>query len=637
MNIKKPHYIRKKDFINYLLRPQDQLFWSNNDIQSFIDNHLNSDHYFDENDDEFEDEKEFDSKEYVDEMKINNEKLDENDPKVIEGIIIDQKSRDFIKRKYSEYEFIDFDIMFNKNNNFDDQYHKTIELLESKSQIIIFQPTFLAFNKAIAKPDAFIKHSENNYTIIETKSTTSPKIHHFLDVFYQNSVINETKINNQQILINDFFLCVPKYQLNKKNDINFVLTNKIPFTKSAKSLSEKQKKMIENKNKWSNDVLKMKSDKKLCVDQEQTIKDEIYGNFPKSKKGIIQWLDDNIYKKSFNEIINEIYETNISNSFSLEPSKKYSNPIKNYDFINNLKKYYSSNKKYWMFHFSGKLIQLQLAIQIYEKKLQLKESTKEFINNNAFDLYCDLFSKSKDRYIIFSNKAKSIFNNFTCKKVYFDFESINLAIAPIDNIPPFTQVVNQVSVIFDDNTKKFSEIKSNNILIDPISLDKNSFKKIIDAVYCGNDCKYIVFNRHFEITRLKEMADYINEKKYFEKVKDIISNIFDLAEFFIISKNNDEYIFVKELCGYYSIKKILPLVNKYAKNIFDETKCLEYSSLENVHNGSEAQNASNLRALNKMNDNEWKKIEKDLKIYCENDVRAMAAVEYWLKQEIKKL
>ena len=42
--------------------------------------------------------------------------------------------------------------------------------------------------------------------------------------------------------------------------------------------------------------------------------------------------------------------------------------------------------------------------------------------------------------------------------------------------------------------------------------------------------------KHFEETRIKEMAIFINEKNYYIKSNNIISNLFDLADFLILEK-----------------------------------------------------------------------------------------------------
>lgn len=169
-------------------------------------------------------------------------------------------------------------------------------------------------------------------------------------------------------------------------------------------------------------------------------------------------------------------------------------------------------------------------------------------------------------------------------------------------------------------------------------MTKDDFKYIIDAILPSKDlaeCEqyhYIVFNKSFECTRLNEMADYINEPEYRQKVKIINSNIYDIAELFIISDKNQAVIF-KELKGYYSIKKVLPLVSKYEPDIFTQTKCKDYKKdLKEIHNGVDAQTASTKRFFNLLTDEEWQVVRQHLGEYCDNDVRAMIAIEYFLKR-----
>jgi len=141
-------------------------------------------------------------------------------------------------------------------------------------------------------------------------------------------------------------------------------------------------------------------------------------------------------------------------------------------------------------------------------------------------------------------------------------------------------------------------------VIDPLEINKNSFKKIIDALIpnsCPEEYSYIVYNKSFEQTRLNEMANYINEPEYTEKVKIIVENIYDLADLFNPEKT-DFFICFKELGGFYSIKKVLPLVYKYKPKIFERTKCRDYHSLKEVQNGTQAQNASGKRFFKKIND-----------------------------------
>ena len=200
------------------------------------------------------------------------------------------------------------------------------------------------------------------------------------------------------------------------------------------------------------------------------------------------------------------------------------------------------------------------------------------------------------------------------------------------------QVVNQVSVIFDHGDKNLKLLPS--VIIDPINgINKNDFKKIIDSILPNHEleiCKqysYVVYNKNFECIRLREMAKYINEDEYFKKVSIIVENIYDLADFFNISsaKLNCQII-LKELKGFYSIKKVLPLIEKYDYESFKTVGCKNYKTeLVQITNGKEAQNASTKRFFSLISDSEWKVTAENLGKYCDNDVRAMVAVEYFVK------
>ncbi|GHU46907.1 hypothetical protein FACS1894218_0220 [Bacilli bacterium] len=131
--------------------------------------------------------------------------------------------------------------------------------------------------------------------------------------------------------------------------------------------------------------------------------------------------------------------------------------------------------------------------------------------------------------------TKSEFHKLKPKRVYFDFESLNLATRVIDNTVPFIQTVNQVSVIVDHGNGNLNNTNKQNIVIDPIDVNHESLEQIIDAIYPENDAKnysYVVYNKSFEKSRLTEMAEIINSQEYYDKVKVIKENIYDLADFF---------------------------------------------------------------------------------------------------------
>ena len=95
----------------------------------------------------------------------------------------------------------------------------------------MFQPTFIAKNKAIAKPDALIQNN-GKLIIIETKGTTNPKINHLVDVYYQNQVLSES-LKGENYYIDDYYLCLIKYELSKLRELSFVLTRNCSTSKSG--------------------------------------------------------------------------------------------------------------------------------------------------------------------------------------------------------------------------------------------------------------------------------------------------------------------------------------------------------------------------------------------------------------------
>ena len=103
--------------------------------------------------------------------------------------------------------------------------------------------------------------------------------------------------------------------------------------------------------------------------------------------------------------------------------------------------------------------------------------------------------------------------------------------------------------------------------------------------------------------------------------------------------NQSTPILSKKLRGYYTIKKV---INELVpKRILREVNCKRYNDpqLSQIHKGDVAKNATMLRYLSlfsnevSMTNKDWNETSSALKIYCENDVRAMIAVEKYIKEE----
>lgn len=668
----KPNYVRKYDYLRSFYRPKNHWYISNSVIEKFIKDAIKESlkkkadselinwlYQGDEYDDfDFSDENEFDS--YSTYYEILSEcivDMDENDPKIIEGKLIDCESKKTIEQYFNRDKSYQVFNLFDLGKDNDSRFKKTIDLIKdtNNKRLILFQPTFIAKN-AISQPDALIIN-ENEIILVETKGTSSTKLLHLFDLFFQKNVINESLFSNGILRsITDYRLCIVKYELLKRNKISFVLIDKCNPNKSAVTLKEQD--LAKNGYDVGNISLETKVVYKAALKELRSSKfDTIDVRIKSIFAGECQKLEREIYEKYFGNLnyfwqqINELHDY-VPDAFippSLEPAYIFKkNCIKDVDYWLLLRDYYYLNDiEYFPLCFSGNLIPYDIACSEYlkNKGFRIKKITNEILSNiesnrKRFDIYkSSIYKPNKNE--VYNEKyecscepdliKKQWWSKLKNKKVYFDFESLNLAVRVIDDYPPYMQVVNQVSIIFDHGDKKLIDKPS--LIIDPkYPFGKNEFKKIIDSILPSKDldeCKkysYVVYNKTFEKTRLKEMAEYIGEDEYKEKVSLIVNNIFDLADLFIISPDKPSIIF-KKLYGYYSIKKILPLIQKYDISIFNQVGCKDYTTLD-IHNGSDAQLWATKRFFGKVSDNEWSKIHNQLATYCNNDVRAMIAVEY---------
>lgn len=223
--------------------------------------------------------------------------------------------------------------------------------------------------------------------------------------------------------------------------------------------------------------------------------------------------------------------------------------------------------------------------------------------------------------------------------IWYDFEGFSMPFNILPYSQIYQQIVFQVSVI---QTNKEKEIYKENLVIDPQIISCESFMNIIDTIYNKEAKHYVVYNKAYENTRLKEMLAIISENygissreyySYEKKVDTIINNTIDLLEVFRSnSKTKMPIALIPELKGFSSIKKI-------EKYIFDnqidlKEKIKPYPELD-IQNGLMAMEAAINRFLGEYGDIKWNDTKNKLREYCENDVRAMIMV-YYLIKEISK-
>ena len=126
-----------------------------------------------------------------------------------------------------------------------------------------------------------------------------------------------------------------------------------------------------------------------------------------------------------------------------------------------------------------------------------------------------------------------------------------------------------------------------------------------------------MYNKNFESTRLREMADVFLDLA--DKLLAIKNNIVDLLVPF-----QKGWYYKREMGGSFSIKVVLPA-------IFPSDSDLDYHKLEDVHNGTEAMDL--WPKLQYMDAEERERLEKNLLKYCELDTYAM--VKIW--EELKSV
>ena len=458
-----------------------------------------------------------------------------------------------------------------KGKTIEEKMQSTKELL--KLDKILIGPIF-EYQNCVSSPFAFYN---KNKIIINIKYSTKTKRRDFLKAFYDYSIIC------QSTNVDDYHLYLPRVKDYKKNEIDLFPTNKLHFQKSGdvpgalnKNWEEKNIKVIE------------------------TLKGNLANNKTKTKQ--------NIFFPNFQSVIKRI-----------EDAKKVTKPnFEELSYDNTNSKWnelleYLNNDFAWA---NGKII---------SKKSIIEEN--EPIDSTAWNA----ITKHKNAYIPDEQKEKveKIINEIKNVKevVWYDFEGFSLPYAPLDNVLPFHQIVFQVSKIITFQNK---EIHKENIVIDPQKITLDDLYMIIESVYSGQKDKYVVYNKTYENTRLKEMVKLLDEsnhpetKKAEEMVDFIVENTIDLYELFVLnSKNKKPLVVLHDQKGRTSIKNVEKHISQ--NNILLPRLIIPYANLE-VSNGLMAMEIAIKRSLNLIGQQEWTKKEEKLKKYCENDVKAMIMV-----------
>ncbi len=198
--------------------------------------------------------------------------------------------------------------------------------------------------------------------------------------------------------------------------------------------------------------------------------------------------------------------------------------------------------------------------------------------------------------------------------IFMDFESSMPAIPQFKNSRPYQQICYQYCVIIQDSIGK-NEYTRKEFIAEPGYDPRASFVKSLleDTVTPG---KIIVYNKAFEVTRLRELANQFPLFK--DEIEERISRIVDLMEPF-----EKKYYYHPSFKGSFSIKVVAPALSPE----------ISYKNL-NIQNGSIAMQV--LEGMHLLSFEEQIIAKRDLLEYCFTDVLSMVHILKNLNNLIKK-
>ena len=484
---------------------------------------------------------------------------------------------------------------------------KTKEAMLDNNVDVILYPVF-EYNGAVSKPTLYNKIESK---ISNLNLNTSTKRVDYIRAFFDFEII----IKNNYKVLDISILTIEIKDFSEGDEITFDETR---YANTTASKPQSKSKTIPALKESA-----LGSEEKMVDTIFQKIKARSILNLSKnSKKKPLTLYRIDFYINRIKEAQTALRKDVSEQDNTMWGSNKFFNEIAQEDFPH-------------MMPLSGTLMN---KVKILESKGD-PQFLEDFYKSN---ITTNCMKKNIDK--IDYDFLEKIMNQLEGKNVvWYDFEGFSLPFPIMAFTLPYQQLIFQVSVI-KTVEDKITDI--NNIVIDPKNIKYTDFFGIIDAIYAEEADAYVVYNKSYENSKLLSMIEIfykqnlilensIEWKLYESKVKSIIEKTVDLLDLFKLTslKGALPPIFLADLYGYSSIKKI----EKYiTKNNFDLEVMIEpYSELV-VQNGLMAMSKAIDRCLGGIGDTEWKEVVKDLKNYCENDVKAMLMVYHFAKMKLKE-
>ncbi len=254
-----------------------------------------------------------------------------------------------------------------------------------------------------------------------------------------------------------------------------------------------------------------------------------------------------------------------------------------------------------IFDISG--MHLRRKFELYEQGVvKVKDIPNDFGLNKNQQLQVDGILSNKS--IIDKEAIENFLDTLSYPMYFVDFESFQPPVPLYDYSKPYQQIPFQYSLHVKQN--KNAEPEHFEFIVDPDSDPRIPFiENLLDAL--GNEGDIIVYNKSFEVTRLKEIANVFPE--YEERINPVIGRIKDLMLPF-----QKKYYYTPEMQGSYSIKYVLPAL----------VPELSYENMEIADGGTASLAYESLLSM----DNFIKidEIKKQLLEYCKLDTLAMVKI-----------
>ena len=391
----------------------------------------------------------------------------------------------------------------------------------------------------------------------------------------------------------------------------------IPFSEDLSLMLDKTNKVIENNesaviteasfcfdnNFCSVDILKKKGNSYEIYEVKSSTKvKDIYIDDVSYQYYVLTKLEMNVEKVCV-VYINSFYERNgdldLNSLFNIEDvteiaKSKYYEIEKNINSLNNI----LSNKKEPNNPISKN------CISPYECPYLKNSGIEEKVR-------VELDYKDKKEDLINKESIKGFLNTLSYPLYFLDFETFQEVIPSLDKQRPYEQVPFQYSLHYIEN----DELKHKEFLAYPgVDPRRALAEKLCEDI--PMDVCSLAYNMNFEKSVIKRLANiYPDLKKH-------LMNIHDNMKDLMVPFYNMDY-YNGKMAGSYSIKYVLPA-------LFPDDPELDYHTLEEVHNGSEAMNAYFM--MHELNGKDLENLRNNLLKYCKLDTYAMVKILEKLKE-----